>query len=149
MKKISRRKTRQTLKPAKVSKRPGRTKSDVPHKVPARPFAGLEKLFDLEVLGYTTKIRKGDARKRRTWFGEPRVGGKPYQAPNPFNPVVWQGKDLSTDATIMFYGGKCYVRPIGRGVVLSDLKFEPHLDDVLPEGNYEIEIRVVKRLSAK
>ena len=61
-------------------------------------------------------------------------------------PVVWGGRNLGAEGAIMLYRSRCYVRPLGRGVVLSDLEHEPHLDDVLYDGDYEIEIRVVRRL---
>lgn len=63
-----------------------------------------------------------------------------------FQPVVWRGRDLSSSDAIFYYRGRCYVRPLGRGVVLSELELAPHLDDVLAEGDYQIEIRVTRRL---
>ena len=139
MNKISRAKNPQALERAKAAKRSVITKTNVPNKEPLGAMA---------MLGYARKIWKGPARETSEWLRERRAesGLPPYQAPKPHDPVVWQGKDLSTDATIMYYSGKCYVRPLGRGVVLSDLKFEPHLDDVLAEGDYEVEIRVARRL---
>ncbi len=44
-----------------------------------------------------------------------------------------------------YYRGRIYVRPIGRGIVLEDRDGKPHLDDVLDEGEYEAEIRLVRR----
>lgn len=61
-------------------------------------------------------------------------------------PVVWGGHNLGTADAIMCYRGRCYVRPLGRGVVLSDLADEPHLDDVLYDGDYDVEIRVIRRI---
>src|SRR5690606_7375112 len=63
-------------------------------------------------------------------------------------PVIWNNRDLSVPGAIARYHGKCHVRPIGRGVVLSDLEMEPQLDDLLESGDYEIEIRVVRRIPA-
>ena len=42
------------------------------------------------------------------------------------------------------YRGRIYVRPIGRGIVLEDREGKPHLDDVLEEGEYEAEIRLIR-----
>ena len=139
MKKISRSKIPQALTRTKATKPPRQTKSDVPAVKPPGAIVALDS---------TKKPRKVTARKAWSWLREPRAlaGIPPYQAPKPHDPVVWQGKDLSTDATIMYYSGKCYVRPLGRGVVLNGLMCEPHLDDVLAEGDYEVEIRVVQRL---
>jgi hypothetical protein len=61
-------------------------------------------------------------------------------------PILWRDRDLSVPGAIMHYRGDCYVRPLTRGVVLRNLELEPHLDDVLPEGNYEIEIHVIRRI---
>jgi hypothetical protein len=65
-----------------------------------------------------------------------------------FAPITWRGRDLSTDAAILYYHGGIYVRPVGRGVVLKELELEPHLDEVLDDGDYEIEIRIIRRLPA-
>lgn len=65
-----------------------------------------------------------------------------------FKPVTWRGRDLSTDTAILYYRGRANSRPIGRGVVLNELDFEPQLDEILDPGCYEIEIRVIRRLSA-
>ena len=58
--------------------------------------------------------------------------------------MKWDDKDLSLNGTDMNYVGPVYVRPIGRGLVLTGLANEPHLDEVLPEGEYFAEIRVFK-----
>jgi hypothetical protein len=58
--------------------------------------------------------------------------------------MKWRDADLSRDGAEMHYVGPLYVRPIGRGVVLSGLEGEPHLDDLLPEGEYFAEIRVFR-----
>lgn len=63
-------------------------------------------------------------------------------------PVFWNNRDLSVPGAIARYHGRCYVRPVGRGVVLSDLEMEPQLDDLLESGDYEIDIRVVRRIPA-
>lgn len=45
------------------------------------------------------------------------------------------------------YNGRIYVRPMSRGVVLLDLHEpidEPQLEDVLDEGYYAVEIRIVR-----
>lgn len=47
------------------------------------------------------------------------------------------------------YRGLAYARPIGRGVVLEELDGQPHLEDVLPEGDYDIEIKAFRRLSER
>ena len=44
------------------------------------------------------------------------------------------------------YRGRIYVRPIGRGIVLEDRLGKPHLDDLLEEGEYEAEIRLLRKL---
>lgn len=62
------------------------------------------------------------------------------------DPVNWRGRDLSANGAIMHYLGSAYMRPVGRGVVLSELPGQPHLDDVLADGNYELEIRVIRRM---
>lgn len=62
--------------------------------------------------------------------------------------ILWRGHDLSTDTAIMFYHGHCYVRPLARGIVLKDLELTPELDELLPTGEYEIEVRVIRRIGS-
>ena len=71
----------------------------------------------------------------------PRVG-----ATDDFKPITWRGKNLSTDTAIMHYHGRAYSRPMGRGIVLNGLELEPQFDEILDPGDYEIEIRVIRRL---
>ena len=63
--------------------------------------------------------------------------------------ISWRGRDLSTDATIMYYAGGCDVRPLCRGTMLTDLDLSPEIGEVLPSGKYEIEIRVLRKLSSQ
>ena len=58
--------------------------------------------------------------------------------------MKWCDTDLARDGADLHYVGPLYVRPIGRGVVLTGLENEPHLDDVLPEGEYYAEIRIFR-----
>ena len=60
--------------------------------------------------------------------------------------MKWRDTDLSADGLELVYRGRIHVRPIGRGVVLEDLESKPHLDDVLDAGDYEAEIRIVRKL---
>ena len=60
--------------------------------------------------------------------------------------MKWRETELSAEGLEFLSRGRIYVRPIGRGVVLEDLELKPHLDDVLDEGNYEAEIRIIRRL---
>ncbi len=48
-----------------------------------------------------------------------------------------------TYSAIFEYRGAMYMRPCDRGVILCDLPDEPQFDnDVLPDGDYYVEIRV-------
>lgn len=60
--------------------------------------------------------------------------------------MKWRDTDLSADGLELLYRGKIYVRPLGRGVVLEDLELKPNVDEVLPDGDYEVEIRVIRKL---
>jgi hypothetical protein len=61
-------------------------------------------------------------------------------------PIVWRERDLSTDATIMYYHGRLHIDPVRGCAYLADLADGPALDEVLSADNYEIELRVIKRL---
>lgn len=74
-----------------------------------------------------------------------------HSIPGPTQPattdqIIWQGRPLGTKTTLLRYEGRCDVRPLGRGITLRDLVHEPHLEDILGEGSYEVESRVVRRL---
>ena len=58
--------------------------------------------------------------------------------------MKWRDTDLARDGADMHYAGPIYVRPIGRGVVLTGLELEPQLDEVLDEGEYFAEIRILR-----
>jgi hypothetical protein len=60
--------------------------------------------------------------------------------------MKWRDTNLSADGLELLYRGQIFVRPLGRGVVLDDLELKPQLDEVLDEGYYEAEIRIIRRL---
>ena len=63
--------------------------------------------------------------------------------------VKWRGRDLGANGVVLLYRGRIYVRPIGRGVVLEDLELQPQFDEILPEGSYEVEFRINRRLPSQ
>ena len=64
-------------------------------------------------------------------------------------PVTWRGRDLSTDDTIMFYHGRLQIDSIHGSAYLQDLPDAPLLEEVLWSDNYEVEIRVIRRIPAE
>jgi hypothetical protein len=38
------------------------------------------------------------------------------------------------------YMGRAYVRPVSRGIHLIDANFDAYLEDLVPDGYYEIEV---------
>ena len=42
------------------------------------------------------------------------------------------------------YSGELYARPLGRGACLMGLDGQPGLEDILPEGDYTVEIRATR-----
>jgi hypothetical protein len=60
--------------------------------------------------------------------------------------VEWRGRNLSTPDAIMYYRGRLRIDPIYGSVDLADLDDSPALEEILHSGNYEVEIRVIRRL---
>jgi hypothetical protein len=62
-------------------------------------------------------------------------------------PVTWRGRDLSAGAAILAYHGRMHIDAIRGAADLPDLDGSPLLEEVLPSGDYEIEMRVVRRIT--
>lgn len=59
-----------------------------------------------------------------------------------------RSRAIDCDGTQVWrYRGRAYWGPLGRGVTLEDTKFAEDIADVLPEGNYEVEITIKYRRS--
>ena len=61
-------------------------------------------------------------------------------------PITWRGRDLGTADAIMFYSGRLRIEPIRGAVEMLDLLDSPTLDQVLWSDEYEVEIRVVRKI---
>lgn len=44
----------------------------------------------------------------------------------------------------LIYEGSIYIRPCGRGIVLTGLQGEPELEDIMRDGDYEAKIIIKK-----
>jgi hypothetical protein len=61
---------------------------------------------------------------------------------NDNDPITWQGRDLSSPDAKMYYHGVVRADPIHGSVYLTELPGAPLLVDLLPAGEYEIELKV-------
>ena len=60
--------------------------------------------------------------------------------------VKWRGKDLSVTSAIMYYSGRLHIDPIRGAVHVPDLEGNPPIEEVLHADDYEVEIRVLRRI---
>lgn len=61
-------------------------------------------------------------------------------------PVTWMNVDLSTVDSIMYYRGRLHIDAVHGSIYLPDLEGTPLLDQVLALGDYEVELKVVRRI---
>ena len=61
--------------------------------------------------------------------------------------IEWRGRSLGLAEAMMYYHGRLRIDPIRGYASLEDLEGSPDLDDVLRSGEYDVEIRVLRRLS--
>jgi hypothetical protein len=75
-------------------------------------------------------------------------GAKPriFQKTKDHDPILWRGADLSVNGAPMYYRGRLSIDPIRGSVNLVDLDGAPALDEVLHSDDYEVEIRIIRRV---
>jgi hypothetical protein len=66
---------------------------------------------------------------------------------NDDKPIHWNSADLSIAGACMYYSGRLRIDAIRGTVYLPDLDGEPSLDEVLLAGQYDAEIRIIRRIT--